>query len=408
VYCLVQFIDLDPIDWDNIYNRIIGTLGNPNFSASALSGFAVMWLFGTRRVEKDSGLIRYLHWIVAISLGILAISTESLQALVLLALGMVLFAFSKMREKNAGSFIPYLLIGSGGLLGLFMFLSFSGLGPLSSVFEQQTLKLRFWYAYFALRGIIENPLIGQGVDNYAYVYRRFRTKEFVEQYGSTLYSDNAHSTPFQVGSSFGALVLIIYLLLNFIALIKALAILNSPNVNFHSQKRIAALWILVFFQSLLSIEIIGLAVLNWLLSAFLLALPKNEFELVRKAARQRTTENPSSEMPPWVGALTLISFLLSSVPSFIVYKENQIVRVLSQSFTNNKENINFIRDEFHKLTGLTTQTPINVFQILNNLYLAQMTNEVESMLVELVAVEKRNIFAKDMLATHYQNMKDYP
>ena len=45
IYCGIQFLNLDPVDWANPYSRVIGTLGNPNFSASALASFAVFWLY---------------------------------------------------------------------------------------------------------------------------------------------------------------------------------------------------------------------------------------------------------------------------------------------------------------------------------------------------------------------------
>ena len=41
IYCALQYFYLDPIKWSNPYNRVIGTLGNPNFSSSALATFAV-------------------------------------------------------------------------------------------------------------------------------------------------------------------------------------------------------------------------------------------------------------------------------------------------------------------------------------------------------------------------------
>jgi hypothetical protein len=44
IYSLIQFLNLDPVEWNNSYNRIIGTFGNPNF-IGAFMGIFVSTMF---------------------------------------------------------------------------------------------------------------------------------------------------------------------------------------------------------------------------------------------------------------------------------------------------------------------------------------------------------------------------
>ena len=118
--------------------------------------------------------------------------------------------------------------------------------------------------------MLDSPWSWVGVDNYITAFRKFLTQEFIQQYAVALNANNAHSTPAQVGAAFGVIVFSLYCLLHLWILIRALKIINSRDASKTHLKGIALIWILVFSQSILSIEIIGLGVMNWLLGALLL------------------------------------------------------------------------------------------------------------------------------------------
>jgi len=247
-YCLLQYLDLDPIAWNNIYNRVIGTLGNPNFSASALATFSIFWLYLAVNEQKTGSRKAFLYGLPSSVMAFLSWSTESLQGLVVLALGVGLILYSIVRERIASQLIPYLL-ALGGSLGLsLLFISFFGFGPWGATLEQYTLKLRGFYASFGLRAMADSPWTGVGVDNYINAFRKFKSEEFVSQYGPVLSSNNAHSTPAQMGATFGLVVFILYCLVHLYILYRALTIINSRDTSKSYLKAIAILWVLVFIN----------------------------------------------------------------------------------------------------------------------------------------------------------------
>ena len=101
IYCALQYFSLDPIKWSNPYNRVIGTLGNPNFASSALATFAVFWLYLSTQKYSQVKSRKIIALLLASSMALLSWSTQSLQGLVVLALGTVLVLYIWLREKRA-------------------------------------------------------------------------------------------------------------------------------------------------------------------------------------------------------------------------------------------------------------------------------------------------------------------
>ena len=400
-YCALQFLNLDPIGWTNPYSRVIGTLGNPNFSASALAIFAVFWLYLSFRGSSKGNSQRAFSFSIALLLAFLSWSTESLQGLVVIATGVALIAFIALREKYPSRVIPYLFFLGGGLCLLFAFTSFLGLGPLGSQLEQYTLKLRGYYAYFGLLGMLNSPWNGVGVDNYIAAFRAFRTEEFITQYGISLTTNNAHSTPAHIGATFGIIVFFLYCALHVWVLLKALKILNSRDSSIIYLKGVALIWTLTLSQSLLSIEIIGLGVMNWLLGAILLStsqLSKVEPISSGKISEPRKVNRP---LPAWVGSLTIASFVLGAIPAAVISIEDKAFLNISRFQVENEEGKNLIKENFNKLGSLTLLESTNVVKIVNNLYQAGLSAEVEEILTMLYELDSKDPFTLNMLANFY-------
>jgi O-antigen ligase len=402
-YCALQFLNLDPIGWTNPYSRVIGTLGNPNFSASALAIFAVFWLYLSFRGSSKGNNQRVFSFSVALLLAFLSWSTESLQGLVVIAVGIALIAFMALREKYPSKLIPYLFFLGGGLSLLFLFTSFLGMGPLGSQLEQYTLKLRGYYAYFGLLGMLNSPWNGVGVDNYITAFRAFRTEEFISQYGVALNTNNAHSTPAQVGATFGIIVFLLYCALHIWILIKALKILNSRDYSINYLKGIALIWILTLSQSLLSIEIIGLGVMNWLMGAVLLSTSLPIQVEPPSPARISEPRKATRSLPAWVGSLTIASFTLGTIPAAVITIEDRAFTNIASVRLDSNESKVFVKENFGKLSNLTLLESTNFLRIINNVFQAGLLNEVETILDRLHRLNPKDPYPLDMLASYYQN-----
>ena len=404
-YCVIQFLDLDPIVWNNPYNKVIGTLGNPNFSGSALAIFSVFWLYLFSRSQSKNSAVKSGMLLISLIMAFLSWSTESLQGLVVIGLGFALVGYIQIRQRNSNKAIPVLFFAVTALGLVISFASFLGFGPLGNSLEQYTLKLRGWYALIGIRAMFDSPWTGVGVDSYVNAFRSSRGDDFVAQYSPTLLSNNAHSTPAQVGASFGVLVFLLYCLIHLLVLYQALQIINSRSETDRHLKGVAIIWIIVFSQSLLSIEIIGLGVMNWVLGGVILS---SGTSLLSKGSNETKADGKKKQIqrfPAWVGSIAIAAILLGSIPMVILSRENSSYRNVALFEVNDQASKDWIRDNFNKLTDISLLSPEQVFRILQNLYRADMFSEAGDTVSRLYESSPKDALAGDLLATHYINTK---
>ena len=407
IYCGIQFMDLDPVDWANPYSRVIGTLGNPNFSASALASFAVFWLYLFFRAKNQKLSQKVFFLIPALVMLFLSWATDSLQGLIVFALGASLVIYIAIREKYSSALIPYLFFISGGFALLLLFASFLGSGPLGGALEQYTLKLRGWYASFGIRAMLDSPLTGVGVDNYISAFRSFKSEEFVSQYGSALSTNNAHSTPAQIGATFGLVVFLIYTIIHIWIFYRALKIISSRDTSYFYLKGICLLWILVFAQSLLSIEIIGLGIMNWVLGAVILSASTKVGIIGSDEAKSRGKKQRVNPLPAWTGSVTIASLLIGAIPAVGVTREDKAFQNVSLIQISDEKSKDVVRQEFAKLSNLTLLYPNNVDRIAGNLFQADMSLELQQVVENLYRVESKDAYAADLIATYYKNTNQF-
>jgi tetratricopeptide (TPR) repeat protein len=401
IYSAMQYLDLDPVAWNNPYSKVIGTLGNPNFSASALAIFSVFWLYMFSRSNSKNLALKLSMLIASAIMAFLSWSTESLQGLVVIGLGFALVGYIQIRQRSSNNAIPIIFFGVTALGLVISFASFLGFGPLGNLLEQYTLKLRGWYALIGLRAMIDSPWSGVGVDSYVHAFRSSRGDEFVSQYGATLANNNAHSTPAQVGATFGVIVFMLYSLIHLLVLYRALQIINSRSESQNHLKGIAIIWILVFSQSLLSIEIIGLGVMNWVLGALILS-SQNPNLAQDKGAREKPGRKVKAEsFPAWAGSLTIAALLIGSIPLILISREDRALIHVSRTQISDQASKDFVRENFSKLSDFTMLSSDKVNQVVGNLYSSDLSAEVEKIVTRLYEVSPDDALAGDLLATYY-------
>jgi len=290
-YGLIQFLGLDPIPWTNPYNPIIGTFGNPNFSAAFLAIGAVIniWL----SISSNSSLFRFTYSLIAIVSAFLSFLTNSLQGPLILGLGLGLILLRLIFFKLARrKFYAVLFFSSLALL--YLFLSLLGLGPYGSRFGQYTLVLRLEYWKIGWKTAWDNPLVGVGTDSYVEGFRQFRSVEFVEKYSQDLTADSAHSVPFNFLANFGFLNFILILIL--ITAISATAVKLLFNRKSHPILTLLSLtWILLLIQSQFSLEQIGLGLFQWAIGGLVLSQSARNFWL--KSSNTNTNSSKFSRSP---------------------------------------------------------------------------------------------------------------
>jgi tetratricopeptide (TPR) repeat protein len=230
----------------------------------------------------------------------------------------------------------------------------------------------------------------------------------VSEYGSVLSSNNAHSTPAQVGATFGLVVFLIYTMIHVWILYKALKIISSRDTSDFYLKGICLVWILVFAQSLLSIEIIGLGIMNWVLGAVILSAKSKVGNSESGEAKSIGKKQKTKQLPAWTGSITIASLLIGATPAVTVTREDKAFKNILLIQISDEKSKDIVRQEFTKLSNLTLFYPNNVDRIAGNLFQADMSLELQTVVENLYQVESKDAYAADLIATYYKSINEFP
>jgi len=163
------------------------------------------------------------------------------------------------------------------------------------------------------------------------------------------------------------------------------------------------LWVLVFGQSLLSIEIIGLGVMNWILGAVILGAQSHNSTIIEQKNNRNSKEVTTVQLPEWIGPVAIFSIVLSSVPVVLISQEDIAYKNIAQITVTEEESKIWVQQNFGRLTALSLLDPTRVNLILPNLYASGLNSEAEKVIRNLFEMEPRDVYVNDLLATLYQN-----
>lgn len=318
LYSLIQLLNLDPVPWNNPYNRVIGTFGNPNFSGAYLgTASAVVLALALHSTGKQK---RALFTFSAVLLG-LAVATESIQALGIFLIGAIIqglmFAQKQFSKRH------FLLIMT--LLGVFssiIFLSLLGFGPLGQSLYQYTLRLRLEYWRVGLEIARNFPLTGMGPDSYVEGFRLFRGVDFVGAYSQNVIADSAHNVPINFMANFGVPAFLCLAALILLISIKAWKVLFNSQITMPGVKMASLVWILLLIQSFFSLEQIGLSVTQWVCGSLLLnpQFTSNRF-LTDKPNKSSERNKGSNVLESLKSEIAVVSVVLCMVISWSLMKQ---------------------------------------------------------------------------------------
>lgn len=365
-YGFVQFIGKDFITLSNPFNRIVITLGNPNFSASILAilGIALLSFAFEKLKSKVISPMSVVLLVLSALLAFLSWATESLQGPLIYVFGFWLllirqFTFNQNIFKKT-AWLMFTLVGV--IIALF---SFSGQSPLGASFEQYTLKLRFIYASYGLKALVEHPIFGLGADEYLQAFLKYRSPDFINNYGLSTVTDNAHSVPVNIGANFGALAMFMFLILLVIVLLKATHILFFRVNSTVASTILSITSILLILQSLLSIEQIGLGCATWAFGAML--LQEENLEEVKGKLRNHDALRRQNKLADYVREIATIIIAFGFIFTLQFNREDVAWKNIVYLQYTNDSDAAFVLGELRKLTDLTLSEPRKVAPMINNL-----------------------------------------
>lgn len=279
----------DFVSWNNPYDRILGTFGNPNFIGAFLGIFAsllVAYLLvpGTRLTVRLIGVLVLIATFFEIK------SSLAVQGVVVSAGGIALVIFYYLRSKFENWTVPFIYLGCVGVVGIFALMGALQRGPLTSIVYKTSVSLRGEYWQAGINMANAHPFTGVGMDAYGDWYRRARDSQALILPGPNTTTNAAHNVFIDILAYGGYPLFIAYLALivmSFIAAIKLTFI--QKEFNFVKVGLIIT-WICYQVQAIISINQIGLAIWGWVTGGALIA-----YEFSTRDSRGEASTNSASK-----------------------------------------------------------------------------------------------------------------
>jgi len=362
-YGFLQYLGLDFIEWNNPYNAVIGTLGNPNFMAGLLSILSTVCFSGIF-ISSLEKIIRLFLFFAAIFSLFVIIASNALQGLLstLIGYSIIILFVIYFRNKLMGKVIGITL----SLIGAFAVAGMLQKGPLAEYLYKDSVSLRGYYWRAGIEMFLSKPFTGVGVDSYGDYFKIVREGSYPLKYGFALNSNNAHNVPIQFLATAGIFVFIMYVLLNFIIIYVGLISIKQSEKN----QRIFSIGLLAAYiaylaQGFVSIDNIGITVWGWLIGGLIIGnaklYPKKEFI-------NYTFSNHSQIIVR--SMLTWILVICTALLSFSLHKMERNFFLSTVSFDPNITNQNISYITFTKESSeLALMDPFYKLQMYN--YLAR-------------------------------------
>ena len=367
-YGVIQISGFDFIKWDNPYNRMIGTLGNPNFASALLAIFLVVvfrHVFNSiiLTIFRLTALASTLMSVIAV------IKSDSRQGLLTFGVGILFYLTVKafIKSKKLGSFflILNLFITGISILGMLQH------GPLKSYLYKDSLSVRGFYWRAALEMFQNHPIFGVGLDRYGAFFKSFREPEYSLRYGYQINSNNAHNLYLQFFSTGGLFLGLSYLLLNISVFVISLKLIrNSLGDTREVALILLSAWLAFQAQSIISIDSIGLSIWGWLISGALLALARSSNapngHQIHK--RKKITKNSLSLEIYQKLLLTLLLVPTLIVIYFISQSESDTLRSRFFTAPGQDQNQSVVQDYATKVLNNLFSDPQYRLFVLMNMY----------------------------------------
>jgi O-antigen ligase len=270
IYSLMQTTGNDFVNWNNPYNAVISTLGNPNFAAAVMAVMGVI-IFSSIFIPA----FKLKHRIFAIVLSLLLLfaiyRSNARQGLLAYALGVGIFLtiWIWMKNKRLG----FLAAALGMIVFIISVLGMLQIGPLEKYLYKPSVSIRGYYWRAGIEMLINRPFFGVGIDSYGSYFKEFREVNYPLTYGFQLTSTNAHNTFIQFFATGGVFLGVTYLVLN--GFILKQAVNGLKNLTGNSRLYLSAIfsaWVAFHAQSLISIDNIGISIWGWILGGAIFGL----------------------------------------------------------------------------------------------------------------------------------------
>ncbi len=315
VYGLVQWAKLDPVNWNNPYNRILGTLGNPNFTSAFLGIISVAAVAILLDSATKSGLRMALGALVLLAI-FLILNSDATQGLILVFSGVGILTYLKFVRFTKSKALKLSYLASSLFV---LFLGIQGLlqkGPLSSILYQESVSYRGDYWRAGISMTLDEPFTGVGLDSYGDWYRSARDQVAALRRGPDVVSNSAHNVFLDLSSNGGVPLIFSYLLICALTVFSAVRLLRKETKYIGFTSALVAAWIGYVIQSIISINQIGLAIWGWLLSGAIIGYDHyGNLPMEKISPKQRATD--FRRISPALLLTGTLGLVVAAVPAYL-------------------------------------------------------------------------------------------
>ena len=323
IYCLMVLSGNDFIPWNNIYNKILGTFGNPNF-ISAFLGIFIAALVAYLFKPGISLLIRISGFVLAAVALYEVQASNAVQGLVVTALGLSIVGFYLVRSYFKKDIFTIAYLSGVTIVGVMALAGALQKGPLTQYIYKTSVSLRGEYWDAGITMAKTHPFTGVGFDTYGDWYRRARSASAMILPGPTTVTNAAHNVFIDVLASGGFIFLAAYLAIFVISVMSILKVTLRNRSYDALFVALATAWICYNVQALISINQIGLAVWGWLLSGTVIAYEHatrsesvSETTAIKVPRKQRSYAADTQPGVVLAGVSGFIVGLIIALPPFI-------------------------------------------------------------------------------------------
>jgi len=400
VYGLMQISGVDFVRWNNPYNAIISTVGNPNFAGAIMAMMAAI-IFGPVLNKGFNRVFRVFSFILVLTLLYTIYLSDARQGLISIAIGIGVYVLVWVYQQNQK--LGHVFAGLAGVVGIFSILGMLQVGPLTSILYKGSVSVRGYYWRAGIKMFTENPITGVGLDRYGAYFKEYREVKYPLTYGFNITSSNAHDLPIQLFATGGIFFGLSYLLLTSFILFRGfVAIKNTQGMNQLLITSIFSAWLAYQAQSIISIDNIGISVWGWLLGGAVVGLSIKTDSSTETVNLRQKQMGASSLIQPLVS----MGFLIVAIVFIsVLYKGENIMYETRQRFNPQAAENRQPLYEYATKTINTTLVDPN-YKIMSAAFLISSGFMDEGMKVfeSIKSYDPRNLDNLNYLADYYQQL----
>ena len=408
LYGVMQHFGNDFVKWNNPYNSVISTVGNPDFAAAIMAVFLVLAfaaIFATNwhiAIKVGSGLLSLLilqviQWSQARQ-GLLSFGVAG-------GLFVVIMIWQKNRIFGIVSTIGYLFVFVIGLLGIFQ------VGPLAPQLYKASVSIRGFYWRAGIEMLTNHPWLGIGIDRYGAFFRAYRENQYPVNYGYDITSTAAHNVIIQIFAMGGLFVGISYLvILGFIIYRGIVGMKRTSGKNRLLIAGIFCAWVAYEAQSIVSIDNIGIAIWGWVLGGAVIGVSFLDVENDKPAesdkSRREVSKNANMTIAtPIISAVLVLGMFL--VVSTQFRAESQMFNISRYAVPTDQANRNAYHPLIRKVIDIPWMNPMYKLELGSKLAQAGFVDEGFSEIDKVIAEDPQSYAGLGLEASFYEQLHKF-